>query len=166
MIVCIALGSNLGNRLANLQGARDRLVALESCSALLAQASIYESAPIDCPDGSGAFLNTVISIEWNDNLLTLLKSALAIELKMGRVRTVQNAPRPVDIDLICAEQESLQSPELKIPHPRLHERRFVLEPLTEIQPDLVLPGFSVGLTQLLGQLDCSEQALEIFLTNW
>ncbi len=138
----IALGSNLGDREWNLREAvRLLLTTVEPAPVLTASAPVYETAPVDCPEGSQNFLNTVVELEWDGQPLSLLRAMLAIEEQLGRPNAhAHHAPRTVDLDMLYADDVVMNEPELTLPHPRLAQRLFVLEPLAAIRPDLVLPG--------------------------
>ncbi len=138
--VGISLGSNLGDRPAHLRAAVAALERVRNSPHLLLS-SVYETDPVDCPPGSGAFLNAVIEIETGYSPLDLLAHTQAIERELGRPSLHQrNAPRTVDLDLLYYDQVRLAEPDLTLPHPRMWERVFVLTPLAEIRPDLVPPG--------------------------
>lgn len=138
--VGISLGSNLGDRIVHLRSAIERLSPVRS-SAYLLLSPIFETEPIDCPEGSGAFYNAVIEIETDLAPLELLAATQAIERALGRpeVRAV-NAPRTLDLDLLYYDDLSLEAPGLLLPHPRMFQRAFVLKPLAAIRPDLVPDG--------------------------
>ncbi len=138
--VGISLGSNLGDRLAHLRSAVGRLAPLRTSPHLLLS-PVFETEPVDCPAGSGAFYNAVVEIETDLPPLELLAATQAIEREMGRpdVREV-NAPRTVDLDLLYYDALQLETPGLVLPHPRMGQRAFVLRPLAAIRPDLVPPG--------------------------
>tara|TARA_R110002096_G_scaffold147671_19_gene307759 strand:- start:23813 stop:24310 length:498 start_codon:yes stop_codon:yes gene_type:complete len=140
MRVGFALGSNLGDRLANLQLGRKELCdRLEDPEPLCS--SLYETQPVDCPPGSSTFYNTVIELQTDLSPEQLLMITQSIEAAAGRVPSeTTNAPRELDIDILYMGQESVETAVLKIPHPSLHERSFVLQPLAEIRPELELPG--------------------------
>ncbi len=143
----IALGSNTGDRLAHLRAA---VAALREVDPLLEVSPVYETAPVDCPDGSGAFLNGVAILTWTDTPEALLHFLRAIECRLGRpFERARNVPRTIDLDILYAGDAILTGGELLIPHPRLHQRRFVLQPLRDLRPDLVLPGFSQTIRSLL-----------------
>ena len=146
----IALGSNAGDRLANLRAA---VAALREIDPQVEVSQVYETAPVDCPDGSGAFLNAVAILSWTGAPVSLLHFLRGIECRLGRptVRT-RNAPRSMDLDIIYAGDAVAASDELTLPHPRLRERRFVLQPLCDLRPALVLPGFDRPVRQLLDAL--------------
>ncbi|MCB9936080.1 MAG: 2-amino-4-hydroxy-6-hydroxymethyldihydropteridine diphosphokinase [Planctomycetes bacterium] len=133
----IGLGSNLGNREANLREALDRLGALPG-TRLVRESSLMETEPVDSPPGAGLFLNGVAWIETSLAPLELLESLLAIERDLGRDRKGQprNAPRTIDLDLLLYGEQLIDRPELQVPHPRMHEREFVLWPLLQIASKL------------------------------
>jgi 2-amino-4-hydroxy-6-hydroxymethyldihydropteridine diphosphokinase len=153
----IALGSNLGDRLANLRAARDSLADLSPDPASLRSAPIYQTAPVLCPDGSPDFFNTVIEIETRASPLELLHHTQAIERRLGRpAHTPRNAPRTIDVDLLYLGATVFESPDLTLPHPRLALRRFVLVPLAALDPELVLPGHPASIAGLLAALASPE----------
>jgi 3-oxoacyl-[acyl-carrier protein] reductase len=134
----IALGSNLGDRWATLSAAVRRLRA-EPGLRVLATSEFYETAPVNCPPGSGTFLNAVVAVETEREPHDILHLLLRIERQFGRVRSEPNSPRTLDLDLILYGDRVINTPELTIPHPRMHERDFVLVPLAEIAPEVVHP---------------------------
>jgi 2-amino-4-hydroxy-6-hydroxymethyldihydropteridine diphosphokinase len=133
----VALGANLGDAAATVAQAGDALAALPR-TRLVARSSLYRSAPVDAagPD----FVNAVAELETDLQALALLAELQAIELRFGRMRGPRNAPRTLDLDLLLHGESVLRTPELTLPHPRLHLRAFVLVPLAEIAPELRLPG--------------------------
>jgi 2-amino-4-hydroxy-6-hydroxymethyldihydropteridine diphosphokinase len=149
----VALGSNLGDSIALVRRATARLEAL-SLKPLL-RSSLWKSEPINCPPGSPPFTNAVVgllprSAESPDSLLEKLQ---ALESEFGRrSKHVLNEPRPLDLDLIAFGSQTRTAGSLILPHPRAHLRRFVLQPLSEIAPGLVLPGQSQTVQQLLDSL--------------
>ena len=148
----IALGSNLGNSREILQLATESLQAL-SVTPLL-KSSLLETAPVDCPPGSPMFLNAVVGLtprpgETPESLLAELQ---ALEKESGRQpKKVLNEARPLDLDLIAFGSETRATPALTLPHPRAHLRRFVLQPLAEIAPDMILPGQVETVAELNGK---------------
>ena len=132
-LVFLSLGSNLGDRLENLKSAVEKLccrLSFVSCS------SVWETAPVDCPAGSSAFLNTVCSFECGLEPVELLRFAKEIEKTLGRKeKLVLNEPRPIDVDILSFGDVEVNSEELTIPHPRMKERLFVLAPLRELQKE-------------------------------
>lgn len=168
----IALGSNVGDRLGRLRDARDRIAQSVAdppgADAILASPA-YESAPVDCPDGSPPFLNAVIEIGFGGSPLDLLDSLRAIESGMGREpvgRRVRNGPRVIDLDLLYVDDLVLTTPALTLPHPRMVRRRFVLQPLADIRPELVLPGEAGSVLDLLAALQSDEPPLVLRTALW
>lgn len=134
----IGLGSNLGDRKEMLQAALQRLDDLpEVC--VTRRSSLYETAPVGVTDQPD-FLNTVAEVNTTLSALALLQALLDIENRLGRVRTLRWGPRVIDLDLLVYGGEQIALPELTVPHPRLSERAFVVVPLAEIVPELILPG--------------------------
>lgn len=138
----VALGANLGEPVAHLRAAVADLDALPG-TRVVARSSLYRSAPVglvDQPD----FINAVVAVDTALEALPLLRTLLAIEARHGRVRSVPNAPRTLDLDLLMHGDAILASAELTLPHPRMHERAFVLLPLLEIAPHVDLPGLGAA----------------------
>ena len=150
----VALGANLGDPAATLRAAMDELAALPR-SVLVRRSSLYRSAPVDAsgPD----YLNAVVCLRTALDPHTLLAQLQRIEQAHGRVRSVPNAPRTLDLDLLMHGAIRLDTPELTLPHPRLHRRAFVLVPLAEIAPDCEVPGLGSVRTLLAG---VAGQAIE------
>ena len=152
--VYLALGSNLGDRLAQLRAAVREL----SSSAITPTriSSIYETEPVDYLDQPW-FLNCVVEAETALAPAALLDALSAIEIKMGRERTIAKGPRSIDLDMLLYDSETIATPRLQVPHPRLHLRRFVLVPLAELAPNLTHPAWSGTVSQLLATVqDRSE----------
>jgi 2-amino-4-hydroxy-6-hydroxymethyldihydropteridine diphosphokinase len=147
----VALGSNVEPRREHLAGALAALAALPG-TRLLAASRLHETAPVDCPPGSGPFLNAAALLETELPPRALLAALQQIEAAHGRARGVPNAPRTLDLDLLLHGESVLQEPDLALPHPRLHERRFVLEPAAEIAPELRHPLLQRSLRELLAAL--------------
>ena len=133
----VGLGANLGDAAATLQAAFDALAALPQTT-LVACSALYRSAPVDAhgPD----FINAVAELRSALHPHALLASLLAIEQQQGRERPYRNAPRTLDLDLLLVDDLVIDTPALQLPHPRLQQRAFVLLPLHELAPDLLLPG--------------------------
>jgi 2-amino-4-hydroxy-6-hydroxymethyldihydropteridine diphosphokinase len=149
----VALGSNLGDRLSNLRAARQLLQSLSGTEQPVLSSAIYETQPVGCEPGAGAFLNAVVEIGWSAAAGELLAGLRSIEQQLGRPsRHPKNTSRTIDLDVLYLGDEQLNTPELQLPHPRLHERRFVLQPLADIRPELVLPGFTAPVAELLAEL--------------
>jgi 2-amino-4-hydroxy-6-hydroxymethyldihydropteridine diphosphokinase len=144
----IGLGANLGDRLATLNRAVDRLATLGVVESV---SPVYETEPVDFAD-QPAFLNAVLCLTTNCAPEKLMSSLLEIEQDLGRVRTLPNAPRTVDLDLLLYGDVLIDQPDLTVPHPRLHERAFVLVPLIDIAPDLLHPELAISVGSLLRQL--------------
>ncbi len=137
-IAYLALGSNLGDRFAQMRAA---LVALESQYSLrvLASSSVYENRAVGMNDADD-FLNAVVSVETELEPEALLDACLSVENQLGRVRTGVWAPRTIDLDVLAYANRSIQTERLQIPHPRITERDFVAQPLSEVAPGLVVFG--------------------------
>ncbi len=141
----LSLGSNLGDREGNLRDAIGRLGAVGNVDAV---SSFYETEPVDFLDQPW-FLNCVVLLETDLAPKILIQRLLEIERAMGRERLQPKGPRLIDIDILLFSDEMINRPGLTIPHPALHERRFVLEPLAEIAPDLVHPVLKKTTRELL-----------------
>ena len=149
----IALGSNLGDRLANLEAARDCLREIATPGEPFLQASNYQTEPLHCPPGSPLFYNSVVEIAFAGDAFELLKLTQAIEKKIGRIGTPErNSPRIIDVDLLYFGDQIIDTEALVLPHPRISERRFVLQPLAEIRPELILPGQTRSIAELLAEM--------------
>lgn len=150
----IALGSNLGDRAENMRRGVELLMARVPGIRLNASAQVYETEPVDCAPGTQAFLNTVIEVSANCLPHELHAHLKAIEQALGRPeQRERNSPRTLDLDLLYADDVVSDDPVLTLPHPRMHLRRFVLEPLADIRPELVLPGQKVTVAELLVGLE-------------
>ena len=163
----IALGSNLGDRTANLCSARDLLLKIRSGHHEHEQAPIYCSVPMNCPEGSPDFFNTVVEITFSGSPFQLLKETKAIEDRLGRPPdTPTNSPRIIDLDILYLGEHIIDSGELIIPHPRIIQRRFVLQPLADIRPSMCLPGHGVSIREHLEALNPAEDQLSLVKTDW
>ncbi|MBI3095354.1 MAG: 2-amino-4-hydroxy-6-hydroxymethyldihydropteridine diphosphokinase [Rhodocyclales bacterium] len=154
----IALGANLGDPVATVQAAILALRELPQTE-FAAASSLYRTAPVGLrhqPD----FINAVVELIAVAPAPTLLQALFEIEARFGRRRSVKNAPRTLDLDLLLYGDELSDDPDLTLPHPRLHERAFVLAPLAEIAPQLVIPGRG-AVAELL--LRCADQQIEKIL---
>jgi 2-amino-4-hydroxy-6-hydroxymethyldihydropteridine diphosphokinase len=154
----IALGSNLGDSLSIMQRAFAELEKFSSGPML--RSSIWRSTPVDCPPGSPSFLNAVAGIipAPHETPETLLEKLQMLEREFGRQpKKVMNESRPIDLDLIAFGEEVRRTPALVLPHLRAHQRRFVLQPLAEIAPDLILPNQTKAVAELLRELQSDEQ---------
>lgn len=149
----IALGSNLGDREANLQGAVAQLADTPDVW-ITGVSPVYETAPVDSPEDSGDYLNAVVLVDTTLSPEVLLERALAIEEAFDRQRApgLVNEPRTIDVDLITVGDKTSDSPALRLPHPRAAERAFVLRPWYDVEPDAELPGFG-AVAELLAAVD-------------
>jgi 2-amino-4-hydroxy-6-hydroxymethyldihydropteridine diphosphokinase len=170
MRAAIALGSNLGDRLANLRNARNQIQALDGVMGLMVQSAIYETSPVDCEPGAPNFYNAVIEIGFEKSADALFEALQKIESALGRERITPspqssspgrggreapgegNLSRTIDLDLLYFGSQRRSDPPLQLPHPRITERQFVLQPLCDIAPDLRLPGQTKNVGELLAQL--------------
>lgn len=137
-IAYVALGANLADPVAQVRAALDALTRVPE-SRLLRASSLYRTAPVGIhrqPD----FINAVAALETSLGPHALLAELFAIEAQFGRRRDFHHAPRTLDLDLLLYDAESIETPDLKLPHPRMHLRAFVLAPLVEIAPDCRIPG--------------------------
>ena len=161
-LVFLALGTNLGDRLANLRAALDALRATPGIR-ILAQSPIYETPAWGYED-QPAFLNMVVQAETDLEPRPLLTRLKEIERDLGRMPTFHWGPRLIDIDILFYGNLTLDTPELVIPHPRLHERAFVLVPLADLAPELLHPVLHQTVSQLLASVDAS--AIARFVEQW
>ncbi|MDP8989610.1 MAG: 2-amino-4-hydroxy-6-hydroxymethyldihydropteridine diphosphokinase [Acidobacteriota bacterium] len=148
-IVYIALGSNLGDRVGNLLLARERIASPHV--RLTRASSIYETAPRDIVDQPW-FLNQVVAAETTLFPRQLLARLLRIEHEMGRQRTLAKGPRVIDLDILLFGEAVIHTPGLEIPHPRMAERRFALEPLAELVPALRPPRSNRTVQEMLSKV--------------
>jgi len=158
----IALGSNIGERLGQLRKAYREVAKLSTGKTAVKHSSIYQTTPVDSPPDAPLYLNAVMEIEFSKPAIVLLDALMGIERLLGRPsKRPRNAPRIIDLDLLYLGNLTLNSPEIIIPHPRITRRRFVLAPLAEIAPDLILPGQSASIRNLLGDLKSDEEVATI-----
>jgi 2-amino-4-hydroxy-6-hydroxymethyldihydropteridine diphosphokinase len=160
MRTAVALGSNLGDRVGNLRAARKAIVGLSNVKAPILSSAIYETEPVDCEPGAAKFLNAVVEFDYKGDPTTLLERLIRIEEALGRRRDhLKNFSRAIDIDLLYCGDSSLDDDRLQLPHPRMHLRKFVLQPLTDIRPNLVLPGQGKTVGELLVDLEESGEVV-------
>ena len=151
----IGLGSNLGDRATLLLSAVERL---RGGGDVVAVSDVYETEPVGGPDDQGPYLNLVVELRTADGPRRLLERCHELEAAAGRVRTVHWGPRTLDADVLWVEGCEVDEPDLRVPHPRLWERRFVLQPLADLAPDLVTSGqvgASGGKVVRMGRLDAT-----------
>jgi 2-amino-4-hydroxy-6-hydroxymethyldihydropteridine diphosphokinase len=162
----VALGSNIEPRLGYLQEALRRLFSLHCGSQPVLCSKVYETSPVDCKPGSPPFLNAALELSTDLSPQQLLLKFKGIESDLGRLPTsTRNSPRSIDIDLLYCDSVVLSEPNLTIPHPQIAKRRFVLQPLADIRPDLVLPNFTSNIQQLLAELQNDESVKEYLENN-
>jgi 2-amino-4-hydroxy-6-hydroxymethyldihydropteridine diphosphokinase len=166
MKIGIALGSNLGDRLANLRAARAAIVKLAADKSSAFASRVYETEPVNCEPGAGKFLNAVLEIEYDGDPTELLEKLIRVEESLGRDRKhARNVSRKIDIDILYAGDLVVDNEHLQLPHPRMHERKFVLQPLADIRPDLVLPNQTKPVPDLLAQIQDSTK-VTCFAEDW
>ena len=146
----VGIGSNLGDRETHLRSAIDQLAAEDGIE-VVAVSRLRETEPVG-PVEQGPFLNGAVQVTTDLQPRQLLERLLAVEQRLGRVRAERFGPRTIDLDLLVYGDETVDEPGLSLPHPRLHERKFALEPLAELAPGLVVPGHG-PVSALLAELE-------------
>jgi len=146
--VYLSLGSNVGDREANLRTAIEKLTELGE---VVAVSSLFETEPVEFT-AQPWFLNCAVALRTELMPKILLAKLLGIEQQMGRRRTQAKGPRTIDIDILLFGNAVISAPQLKVPHPAMHQRRFVLEPLAEIAPEVRHPVFKTTVHELLENL--------------
>lgn len=167
MEIGLSLGSNLGDRLSNLKEAKRRIAAIPEVS-VIAQSPVYETSPVDVLPGFSdlIFMNAVLILESNRSPQSLLEKLKRMEKDMGReLASGRNAPRPVDADIIYAGELNIQGDQLSIPHPRWSIRRFVVQPLSDLRPNIILPGHQKTVQDQLLSLP-ADQKVVLLTKNW
>ena len=156
-LTAIALGTNLGDPAVLLGAAARALRELAVAGRPFLAAPVFRSAAVDCAPGAPDFHNSAVAFWFAGTAFQLLDSTRRIEAALGRpALRPHHAPRPIDLDILVFGAERIATPKLTIPHPRLAARRFVLEPLAAILPDLVPPGAGATVAAMLAQLDPSR----------
>jgi 2-amino-4-hydroxy-6-hydroxymethyldihydropteridine diphosphokinase len=148
----IGLGANVGEREANIRAALDKLGGTDGVK-VVRVSKLLENPAIGMGDDARPFLNGVAEIETTLGSHALLQRLLQIERELGRERREKWVPRPIDLDLLLYGDQIISSDELLVPHPLMHERRFVLQPLAEIAPQVVHPTLQMTIAGLLEDLD-------------
>jgi 2-amino-4-hydroxy-6-hydroxymethyldihydropteridine diphosphokinase len=148
----LSLGSNIGDREAQL---RDALGRLGASGRVVAVSSVYETEPVELTQQPW-FLNCAVALETRQNPQGLMAAILKIEEEMGRRRVQKKGPRSIDIDILLFGDTIVESRELTVPHPAMHERRFVLEPLAEIAPEVVHPVLKKTIRELRDALPAGQ----------
>ena len=166
MKVGLAFGSNLGDRLKRLQQAKAYVLSLSNEGWYVAS-PLYETVPLGCPPNSPKFFNAVLEIEFGGAPKMLLKKIQAYEVAHGRDRDLpKNAARSIDIDILYFGEKEILEEDLVVPHPRMAERRFVLLPLSTIQPDLIVKGTGKTVRMLLRELRGGDGEVKFVQHDW
>jgi 2-amino-4-hydroxy-6-hydroxymethyldihydropteridine diphosphokinase len=157
-LILVGIGSNRGDRVASV---RASIAALSDFAAGVVRASsLWRTSPVDCPPGSGDFINAVVAFEPREGLTpeALLAGLKQLERQFGRTeQPVRNAPRELDLDLLVFGSQQRSGAAFELPHPRATQRRFVLAPAAEVAPDLCWPGQHLTVTELLNSLESNER---------
>ena len=162
----VALGSNLGDRLGNLDAARKAIADLPGVGDPFLSSPVYETDAVGCEPGAPGFFNAVIEFTYDGKASELFRELRQIEVSLGRpVEHERNVSRPIDIDLLYFGNQTVATEQLTLPHPRLFGRRFVLQPLADIQPERVLAGQSKTVRELLA-LAPSSGRVERATSQW
>ncbi|MBW1682395.1 MAG: 2-amino-4-hydroxy-6-hydroxymethyldihydropteridine diphosphokinase [Deltaproteobacteria bacterium] len=159
----IGVGSNLGDREENCLGAVDRMVRMPACR-VTGRADLFQTEPVGVRDQDW-FVNTVVRLDTALDAKTLLKGLLRIETDMGRVRRKRWDARTIDLDILLFGERTIDEPDLRVPHPLLHERRFVLVPLVQLAPELRHPVLGASMRELLARLPEKGQAVTVYKTG-
>jgi 2-amino-4-hydroxy-6-hydroxymethyldihydropteridine diphosphokinase len=157
-VVYLSLGSNLGDREANLRTAIEKVKEIGNP---IAVSSFYETEPVEVGGAQPWFLNCAVKLDTEKMPRQLIASILALEQDMGRQRKQQKGPRTIDIDILLFGSSVIEIPSLTIPHPKLHQRRFVLEPLAEIAPDARHPVFKRTIRELRDALPAGQTVRKV-----
>jgi 2-amino-4-hydroxy-6-hydroxymethyldihydropteridine diphosphokinase len=162
----VGLGSNLGDRLHNLRAARKAILALSTVKPPILSSPIYETEPVDCERGAEKFLNAVVEFNYEGDPANLLEQLSGIEEGLGRRRDhAKNFSRTIDIDLLYCGERKIENERLQLPHPRMHLRKFVLQPLADIRPDLIFRRPKKTVSELLKELGKSGDVSR-FAESW
>lgn len=156
----IGIGSNIGHKIDHCKRAISLMGKLEGCSVRL-QSPFYRTEPVGV-EGQDTFVNGVVCVDTDLSALTLLKRLLKIETDMGRVRLKKWDARVIDLDILLFGSRVINKPDLIVPHPLMHLRRFVLTPLLQIAPDLIHPVLCQSIKELAGVVPENGQAVETY----
>ena len=149
-----------------MRAAQRQIIELADVRPPVLSAGIYETEPVDCEPGASKFLNTVIEFDFEGDPMQLLEQLVRIEESLGRKRDhPKNISRTVDIDLLYCGDRQIDNERLQLPHPHMHLRKFVLQPLADIRPELVLPGQTRTVRELLAELKETGEVVRV-ANNW
>jgi 2-amino-4-hydroxy-6-hydroxymethyldihydropteridine diphosphokinase len=166
MRAAVALGSNLGDRLEHLRSARAKIIGLPDVSEPFRFSPVYETDPIGCEPGAQKFFNAVMELDYSGQAQELLAALRAIEKSLGRDPAHRhNVSRTIDLDLLYLNNCTIDDANLELPHPRLHTRRFVLAPLADIRPDLILPRQTKSIYASLKELADNSAVVRV-MDEW
>jgi 2-amino-4-hydroxy-6-hydroxymethyldihydropteridine diphosphokinase len=162
MRTAVTLGSNLGDRLENLRAARQQIIDLDKVQPPILYSAIYETEPVGCEPGASKFLNAAVEFGYEGDPVQLLEQLVRIEESLGRKRDHRkNVSRTIDIDLLYCGHRQIDNERLQLPHPRMHLRKFVLQPLADIRPELIVPNQTKAIRQLLAESDESGEMVRL-----
>ena len=162
MRTAVGLGSNLGDRLDNLRAARKAILGLSPVKPPILSSPIYETDPVDCERGAEKFLNAVVEFNYEGDPENLLEQLIRIEEGLGRRRDhAKNVSRTIDVDLLYCGERNIENERLQLPHPRMQLRMFVLQPLADIRPNLILRGQKKTVSELLKELGKSGEVIRV-----
>jgi 2-amino-4-hydroxy-6-hydroxymethyldihydropteridine diphosphokinase len=156
----IGIGSNIGHKIDHCKNAISLMGQLEGCSVRI-QSPFYRTEPVGV-EGQDTFVNGVVCLDTDLPAVSLLKQLLRIETDMGRVRLKKWDSRIIDLDILLFGSHVIDLPDLVVPHPLMHQRRFVLTPLLQIAPDLIHPVLRRSIRELAGTLSEDDQAVETY----
>jgi len=166
MRTAAGLGSNLGDRLHNLRAARKAILGLSTVKPPILSSPIYETDPVECERGAEKFLNAVVEFDYEGDPANLLEQLSRIEEELGRRRDhAKNVSRTIDIDLLYCGSRKIEDERMQLPHPRMQLRKFVLQPLADIRPDLILRGQKKTVSESLRELGKSGEVIR-FAESW
>lgn len=152
----LGLGGNLGHPLALFDEVTEHF-RKHPLTKAVKESPRYESAPVDATGPN--YVNSVLEVQWLGSAEELLHACLDLETQLGRVRTTRNAPRPIDVDVLLVGHQTVNTSSLTVPHPRMHLRRFVLEPLSQLNPAVEIPGKGRARDYLPATLDQIVKAI-------
>lgn len=152
----LGLGGNLGHPMALFDEVAEHF-RQHPMAGKVKESPRYESAPVDATGPN--YVNSVLEIQWQGDAEQLLAACLGLEAQFGRVRTTRNAPRPIDVDVLLVGTQTVNTSKLTVPHPRMHIRRFVLEPLLQLNPAAEIPGKGMARDYLPATLDQVVKAI-------